>query len=136
MNQTIRPKKTISGCAIIKNGELLLLFKTKKSYYEFPGGKLDPEESLEQCAIRETSEEINCKVALKKRWGPYNFSLDVKDVITDVESHVFEADIISGEPIITENVFSGFKWIPIENIEKYPLAPNVKLFIEDYRTQN
>ena len=128
MKQTNRPKKILSGCAIIENRKLLLLYKIKQSYYEFPGGKLEEKESLENCAIREASEEINCDVRLKKKWGPYEFSLD----INDVESNVFESEIINGTPKITEKAFSECIWMPIDEYNKYPLAPNVKMFIEEY----
>ena len=48
----------LSGCAIIKEGKLLLIWKKKHNHYEFPGGKVEEGETLEQTAVRETKEEI------------------------------------------------------------------------------
>ena len=56
----------LSGCAIIEEGKLLLLWKKKHKHYEFPGGKVNLGESLEEAARREVREEIWCEVDIIK----------------------------------------------------------------------
>ena len=63
----------ISGLAVIKNNKLLLLYKKKRNHYEFPGGKVDLNESFEEAAIREGLEECNIKVKIITGFGPYFF---------------------------------------------------------------
>lgn len=119
----------ISGCAIIKDEKILLLHKKKRDYYEFPGGKIELGENRRTTAKRETEEEIGCIVRLNKYFGPYKVYINDQLKI----SHVYIAEIISGTPKIMERKkFDKIKKIPLDSYQKYKLAPNVKMFIDDY----
>lgn len=120
----------LSGCAIIKNRKLLLLFKKKHQYYEFPGGKVKEGETLEEAAARETKEEIGCEVEGLKYFGFEDIRAEEKDF----RCHVYLAELKDGElPRITEpDLFGDLLWLPLNNLQKYPLAPNVKKFCEKY----
>jgi len=54
-----------SGVFIVKNRKLLL-FKRPGGYWYFPGGKIENNETAEQCAIRETKEETGLEVKIVK----------------------------------------------------------------------
>ena len=117
--------KHISGCVIIKDNKILLLYKRNKSYYELPGGKVKPGETPEQAAVREANEEIGCDVIIKKDLGMFRFEND--GVII---SHAFLAEIIKGRPAIKEpEVFDHLRWIPVDNPQQFPLAPNIAHFL-------
>lgn len=127
-------KIELSGCAIIENGKLLLLWKRKHSHFEFPGGKVEPGESAEQTAIRETREEIGCSVELMKDMGPRDLNIDGKNYV----SRVFLSKILNGEiPKIMEPMaFDELIWMPINNHAKFVVAPNAKEFCEEVLREN
>jgi 8-oxo-dGTP diphosphatase len=119
---------TISGCAIIKDNKLFLLKKFKNNYFEFPGGKVDLNERVEDAATREVFEEVGVRVVLKKKFGPYLFEHKNKLV----ESVVFTCEFDGTLSIVETNVFEKSIWINLDEFEKYELALNVELFIQDF----
>lgn len=118
----------LSGSAIIEDEKLLLLYKDVDDFYEFPGGKVEEDESIEQAAIRETMEEIFCKVRLTKHLTAIEFEKDNKKFL----SHVYLSKIESGEPYTDGIEHSEVLWLPIKDYKKYKLAPNVIIFCERY----
>jgi len=121
----------LSGSAIIQEGKLLLLYKFKDQKYELPGGKVKSGESLEEAAIRETREEINCDVKLIKYLVAIKFKKDDQKII----SHKFLAQIIFGEPKANEIEHNQILWMPIQNYQNYSLQANVIEFCQRYLNQ-
>jgi 8-oxo-dGTP diphosphatase len=110
-------KIQLSGSAIIKEGKLLLLFRKKHGHYEFPGGKVQEGEGIEQTALRETKEEIGCDVKIVEYLGYYDFYIDNQNF----RSHIYLAQIPAGQnPKITEpELFREIFWLPIKDFKKY-----------------
>src|SRR3989344_4236949 len=119
----------IAGCAIIKDGKLLLLWKKKHSHYELPGGKIEPGETPEQAAVREANEEIVCTVQILQ-YGGYD---DVSYQDKELRGHIFLAKIIEGEPNIMEpEIFGEMIWLPGNMLGKHKLAKNLRQFCIRY----
>lgn len=120
----------LSGCAIIDDDKLLLIWKNKHGHYEFPGGKVEVGENLENAAKRETKEEIGVDVNIVKYLGYKEFHIDERDF----RSHKFLAKIKKGQTptIIETETFRDIFWLPMNDYKKYSVAPNVKEFCEDY----
>jgi 8-oxo-dGTP diphosphatase len=120
----------LAGCAIIRNKALLLLWKIKHNHYEFPGGKVNPGETYKAAARREVAEEIGCEVNIINYLGSQNFEFE--KIL--YRSHLFTAEIKPGytPSILEPESFSNFFWMPIQDYQKYELAPNVKYFCEKY----
>ena len=131
-----RPKVGV-GVAIVKNGKILL-GKRKNAHgdgsWSFPGGHLEFNESWEECAARETMEEVGIKIKNIRFFTVTNdiFELEEKHYVT-----IFMlADYDSGEVKVMEpekcERWSWFEWenlpkplfIPIENLLKKNLNPS------------
>jgi 8-oxo-dGTP diphosphatase len=76
--------------------------------WELPGGKVEPGESLAECAEREIAEELGCVIAV--------------DALLDQEAHikagyvlrVVTATLVSGEPIPHEH--DAIRWLRREEL--------------------
>jgi 8-oxo-dGTP diphosphatase len=122
---------------IIEEKGCVLLIQRKGAHgagsWSSPGGHLEFGESPEQCAIRETKEEVGIEV------GDIRFVAVTNDIFKESGKHYItlwmQADHLSGEPkIAAENEVaevSWFKWeslptplfIPLENLmnqKSYP----------------
>lgn len=67
-----KPHKQI-GVAVIRNAAGYILIDKRKaqglmgSLWEFPGGKVEPNETVEDCIRREIKEELGINIAVKER---------------------------------------------------------------------
>ncbi|MBS1661076.1 MAG: NUDIX hydrolase [Bacteroidetes bacterium] len=50
-----------AGGGLVRNGSRELLFMLRRGVWDLPKGKLDPGETLEQCAVREVMEETGLR---------------------------------------------------------------------------
>jgi 8-oxo-dGTP diphosphatase len=84
------------ACAIILKDEKILVaqrseFMSLPLKWEFPGGKVKPNESEENCLKRELKEELNIVIKIKKRlisnvYDYDNFSINLIPFIVEYES--------------------------------------------------
>lgn len=91
-------------CAIIRiENKVLAVQRSEKMNlplkWEFPGGKMEADESEEDCILREIKEELNLKIRIRKRLTPTKFSYPN----INIELLPFFADYISGELILIEH---------------------------------
>ena len=98
---------------IVKDGRILLHYKKRghgAGFWNGVGGKIEPGETPEQCAIRESIEEMNANVKNLQKIGELKF-YDVTD--EDWMVHVFRAEI-DGEPQESEE--SKPEWFSMDEI--------------------
>lgn len=116
-------KITIVDGVVVRGNKVLLLKKYSKNYYEFPGGKLREEESVEECLFRELKEELNINVKTFEKLKRLEFSFEGKE-ITD---HIFIIKDFEGEIKNNESeVFEKLEWQDLEELNGLNLAPNVE----------
>ncbi len=62
------PERVREGCRaiIVKNGKVLLSWEERKNVYMSPGGGVEDGETLEECVIRELSEETGYRIKVVK----------------------------------------------------------------------
>lgn len=114
--------KEIFGCRIEKDGKLLLLHRIDKNHWELPGGKKESGETPEEAAKREVEEETSCKVEIIEYLG----FVDFETKKSEKRSHQFKANIIKGEPRITEpETFDRIDYIDIKD-QNIKLAKNLR----------
>ncbi len=135
-------KKIIAGGGLVLNerNELLMIFRREK--WDLPKGKLDANETIEQCALREVKEEtgINNLDLIKfigKTYHAYFDNWIKEDVIK--ESHWYLMQSSSNEKLIpqtTEDI-TELKWMnenEINNALKNSY-PSIVEIIEKWRTK-
>ncbi|HXV27682.1 MAG TPA: (deoxy)nucleoside triphosphate pyrophosphohydrolase [bacterium] len=110
------------GCAIIeKQGKLLIAQRKPGSrlggYWEFPGGKRKPSETMEECLIREVKEELGIGILprLFLRRSHYRYP-DRK-----VDLHFYLCDWGVGFP--AKHGCHDFRWVWPRDLKDYRFPP-------------
>jgi 8-oxo-dGTP diphosphatase len=87
-------------------------------FWEFPGGKVEPNETIEQTLHRELAEEIDIHVIEARFLETINYSYGDRDITI----HAYLVESWDGEPFAKEGQNS--RWIDIEdlNADEFPDA--------------
>lgn len=112
---------------IIKNGKILLA-KKKRGFgaglLNGAGGKVEPYESIEDAAVRETQEEFNIKPLNLQKRAEIEFDEYVKGEHAIVNMSIFTATDYEGTP--TESEEMAPVWFDLNKI------PYTRMFPDDY----
>ena len=113
--------------AVIRRGDTYLVcqrpaHKRHGGLWEFPGGKLEPGESLLEAAGREMSEELGVVVS---KVDALLFSVADPGSEFLIE---FVPTAIQGEPKALEH--SELRWLSLHELPSLPLAPSDRRFVE------
>lgn len=117
--------RVMARTLIVENGRLLVFFRSRRgpdghrlNYYSFPGGEVEPEETPEMAAVRETREEMGVDVALHEKVAV--------QVAPGFVNHLFRATILRGTPALQpdseEAFYSGpdnvyeVRWVAIAEL--------------------
>lgn len=109
-------------CAIIYKEKKILVAQRSKSMslplkWEFPGGKVQPNETHEQCLHRELKEELNIEVKIQKKMTSNTHDYG-NFIITLIP---FTAKYVSGEIKLTEH--NAIKWVEKKDLPSLEWAP-------------
>lgn len=85
--------------------------------WEFPGGKLEEGESLEECIIREIKEELELDIEVISIFAKTLYHFDGKEI----HFTFYNAKISMGD--LKLNVHNAVKWVDIKEMEKYLFMP-------------
>lgn len=113
------PHKQI-GVAVIRNDAGQILIDRRKAegllggLWEFPGGKIEAGETVEECIQREIQEELGIEIAV----GEHLITIDHAYTHFRVTLHVHHCRYVSGEaqPIECDEV----RWVKLEELDSYP----------------
>lgn len=112
---------TVVGAVIEKNGKILCAQrgqdKSLAGLWEFPGGKIEQNETPQQALEREIKEELLCEVSIKNKIITTSYEYD----FGIVELTTFFCELIEGEPKLTEH--ESIKWLPISELSTLEWAP-------------
>ncbi|MEO0539950.1 MAG: A/G-specific adenine glycosylase [Cyanobacteria bacterium P01_A01_bin.105] len=123
------PHKII-GVAVIRDGSGQILIDRRKQdgllggLWEFPGGKLEPGETLEDCVRREIKEELDIQITVREQL------MTVEHAYTHfkVTLNVFNCDYVSGDPKPLE--CDEVRWVTLAEIDQYPFPKANSQIIE------
>ena len=120
------------GCAIIlKDGKILIAQRKPDDhlggYWEFPGGKREPGETIEECLVREVREELGVEILPEKL-------LTVKDHIypgKTLRLHFYFCKWSSGEAAKID--CHDFCWVRPADLRNFQFPPADLDIIEDLK---
>lgn len=124
---------TVSGAIILRtNSETNKkeIFATQRGYgdfkggWEIPGGKLEPEETPEQCIVREIREELATEVKAEKILGVVDYDYPA----FHLTMHCILCTIVSGELKLLEH--EAAKWVTKETLRSVDWLPADQLILD------
>lgn len=116
--------------AVIKdeNEKILItqrnLKKAQGGLWEFPGGKIEPNETRENAIVREIKEELDIDIEVKSYLSEKVFNYPEKDI----NLIALECKKINGEIKLLEH--EDYKWVSENELDNFQFAP-ADLFIID-----
>ncbi len=128
------PHKQI-GVAVITDSQGNILIDRRKQegllggLWEFPGGKIEPGESVENCISREIKEELGIEIEV----GDRLITIEHAYTHFKVTLNVFNCKHLSGEPQPIE--CDEVKWVTLDEIDQYPFPKANSQIIEAIRQQ-
>jgi len=118
-------------CAIIEAHDKVLTAQRSQSMripmkWEFPGGKVEPAESLEECLKREMLEELGIEVCINRALPAVTHDYPS----LRVSLYPFICRIVSGEPTPLEH--NAINWVLPENLMSIDWAEADIPVVEEY----
>lgn len=111
----------VTAAVIHRDGKLLICQRPKgkrcELLWEFPGGKIEPGETPEECLIRECQEELGIAIKPERLLG----TIKNDDTEVTVNIHFFLSSIVSGAPACLEH--NNIQWCTMDEIVHLPLCP-------------
>jgi A/G-specific adenine glycosylase len=111
------PHYDVAAAVIWRDGEVLITRRPPRGLlgglWEFPGGKCETGESLEECLVREVREELGVEIGV----GSLLTSVEHAYTHFRVTLYAYHGRVISGEPHCT--VCTDWKWVRPGRLSKF-----------------
>ncbi|HYE82742.1 MAG TPA: 8-oxo-dGTP diphosphatase MutT [Clostridia bacterium] len=111
----------VTAAAIVRNGKVLIAQRQAGSHmelrWEFPGGKLEPDEDPEDCIIREIKEELDMEIEVADIYKVVKFKYEEKDILL----LCYLCKIRKGEGKTLE--CNDFRWIERKDLPNFDFVP-------------
>ncbi|MFD1032484.1 (deoxy)nucleoside triphosphate pyrophosphohydrolase [Metaplanococcus flavidus] len=111
----------VVGAVITKNGKILCaqrgFEKALPGLWEFPGGKIESEETPQQALEREIQEEMHIEIGIGEQveHTVYEYDFGIVHLTT------FYCRLVKGEPVLTEHI--AIQWLKPLELERLEWAP-------------
>ena len=111
----------VTAAVICLDGKILITERPEGTHleglWEFPGGKKEEAETLEECIVREIKEELGVYIKPEKLLLKVNHEYETKIV----ELYVFECNLIEGTPAPLEG--QDMRWLEPDELSAYTFPP-------------
>jgi mutator protein MutT len=110
----------VAAAVIERDGRYLVTRRQEgvhlAGYWEFPGGKCGPDESLDACMRRELAEELRVTATVGAEILTTTFDYDARSV----QLHFLRC-AIDGEPAPQQG--QEVRWVPVDELDSLPFPP-------------
>jgi 8-oxo-dGTP diphosphatase len=116
-----KKKIVVVAAAIYHDNQILIARRSSQQDFsgkwEFPGGKVEKGEIVQQALQREIKEELGCVIQV----GAFIAKSYVDIANKCIEMSLFQATIVQGEPKTIEH--QELRWICVEELLQFQWAP-------------
>ena len=118
--------------AVIRHEGRLLVFQRMPNdsfggFWEFPGGKLDGDETMEAALAREIQEELGVTIEV----GQKRMVISHRYPGRVIRLHCFDCRLLQGEPRALE--CASWQWVLPEELERFSFPPASQPLLRDLR---
>lgn len=107
----------VVAAIIRRDGRLLITRRPQNVHlaglWEFPGGKVEPEESLEEALSREILEEVAIEIRVREQF----FQVEHHYPARTVKLYFFNCEIVSGEPQPLD--VADLRWVTPSELDQF-----------------
>ena len=118
----------VVAAAIIEDNKVFVCCRPEgkylAGYYEFPGGKIEANETHYEALKREIKEELNTLIDIKRLLMKIEYDYPEFHLIM----HLYECSVLEGKLELMEH--SDSQWIDIDELDKVKFVPADKEIIE------
>jgi len=114
------PTVIVTAAIILNRGRILISQRPSKGLlggmWEFPGGKLEPSETLKACLQREIKEELGTRIILQKPFGVFHHSYSH----FHVELYAFICALKGSKPKLLQ--VKSIQWVKAVDLQAFPMG--------------
>ena len=111
----------VVGAVFVRDGKILACKRGNSmslaGYWEFPGGKIEPDESPEQALRRELVEELRCNAKVGEHLETTEYEYEFGTVVLSTYFCSFQGT----EPVLTEH--AEMRWLAADELKTVNWAP-------------
>jgi 8-oxo-dGTP diphosphatase len=111
----------VTAAILIENGRVLIARRrpgtSQAGMWEFPGGKVRPGESPEQCLKREIQEELGIRIAVGEFFGESIYAYEDKTI------RLMAYRVRAEGGIMSPNDHAELAWVATADLRRYRFCP-------------
>ena len=130
--------KVASVCILNDNNEILICKRKSgrlANKFEFPGGKVEPNELIENTCVREIKEELDLNIKVIKYIDSikYSYQKDIDGFDLNINLSVFLSRIKSGEIKLSDHI--EYHFVSYKDLDKYDFSKADRLLFETIKKE-
>ncbi|MDR3564929.1 MAG: (deoxy)nucleoside triphosphate pyrophosphohydrolase [Negativicutes bacterium] len=112
----------VTAAILTDNGKILIAQKgpndKRANKWEFPGGKIDPGETPEQCLEREMQEEFQVQIQVGKFFAESLFSYEEGQIL------VMAYFCVQSGGHLTPTEHADYRWVTAQELNQFDFVPS------------
>jgi 8-oxo-dGTP diphosphatase len=129
-DETRKPERTVVAALLLRDSKLLICQRRKDDthalQWEFPGGKVEPGESLSEALARELREELGIEAIIGKE--VFRTRHSYRESQSQLELIFFLASV-DRTALFQNLAFEQFEWAQVSTLTQYDFLPADREFV-------